>query len=108
MTMTTSVMALRRRLRKMLRKAMRGSMSGNLLFHLVGDEVGGDASVAEADDARGAVHQRGVVRGEDEGAAALAVDGAQEIDDLCAGLGVQVRGRLVGEDEGGIGDERAG
>src|SRR6185369_15466396 len=104
--MTNSVVVERRRLRKMLRMASLESMSGDLLERVGAVVV--NAAVAHRDHALRARHERGVVRGEDERVAGVAVDVAQQVEDLARGLGVEVGGRLVREDEVGTSDDRAG
>src|SRR6266542_4186064 len=97
-TMTMSVMAERRRLRKTLRNAILVSMSFSLRDERA-NVLGGDAAVVKADAARRARHDRGVVRGEDEGGPGLGVEPGQEVEDVRGGVGVEVRRRLVGQDE---------
>src|SRR5437763_5025091 len=94
-TMTISVMAERRRLRKMLRKARVTSMC----VLLCGDGLAHERAVAHAKAARRARDEGRIVRGEDEGDARLGVEPLQKIEDLRGGLGVEVGGGLVGEDE---------
>jgi hypothetical protein len=48
------------------------------------------------------------VGGAHDSGAALALEGAKEGEDFLARLEVEVAGRLVGEDDGGVVDERAG
>src|SRR5437899_11268408 len=93
--MTISVMADRRRLRKMLRKARVASMC----VLLCGDGLGHQRAVAHAKAARRARDEGGVVRGEDEGGVRLGVEPLQKVEDLRSGLGVEVGGRFVGENE---------
>jgi hypothetical protein len=49
----------------------------------------------------------GVVRDQHKGRAALAMATEQKLDDLVPGCLVEISGRLVGHDDGGIGRERA-
>jgi hypothetical protein len=49
----------------------------------------------------------GVVRYEDDGEAVLAVELAEEAEDLLARLGIEVTGRLIGDQKGAAVDERA-
>src|SRR6185369_15575244 len=65
-------------------------------------------AVGDLDDAVGGRHDPGVVGGEDERGAALAVEAAHEIDDLAPGGAVEVRRGLVGQDQRGLADQRAG
>ena len=69
--------------------------------------VGGDGAVADGDDAVGVLGDVGLVGDEDDGVA-LGVEIVEEGHDLVAGLGVEVSGGLVGEDDGGVVDEGAG
>ena len=66
-----------------------------------------DAAVAQRDRRVGALRQLRVVRDEDDGGLAAAVDVEQEIDDLVPGGGVEIPGRFVGEQDGGIVGEGA-
>ena len=50
--------------------------------------------IKHLDDARGAGGQFGGVRGDDERGLAFGAEGEQEFDDLVAGVGVEVAGRL--------------
>ncbi len=72
-----------------------------------GDVVGGDGAVADGDDAVGVLGDVGLVGDEDDGVA-LGVEIVEEGHDLVAGLGVEVSGGLVGEDDGGMVDQSAG
>ncbi len=65
-------------------------------------------NVDQADGARGARHDGGIVRGEEERRPALHVHPRQEVDDRGGGARVQVRGGLVGQDGQRLVDERAG
>ena len=70
--------------------------------------VADDASVGEADDARGVFQQALVVGGEDEGEAEAAVEVAHQVDELGGVARVEVGGGLVGEHQGGTMDDGAG
>src|SRR4029079_6907048 len=67
-----------------------------------------DVAVAQRDGDVGAGGQLGIVRHQDDGGLAVAVDVDQQVDDVMAGPAIQVSGRLVGEEDGGIVGERAG
>ncbi len=69
--------------------------------------VAGDQSVPDADDAAGVARDVLFVR-DDKNGVALVGEGAEEGHDFLAGFGVEVAGRLVGEDDGGLTDEGAG
>ena len=69
--------------------------------------VAGDDAVADGDDAVGVFGDVGLVGDEDDGVA-VGVELVEEGHDLVAGLGVEVSGGLVGEDDGGAVDEGAG
>src|SRR6476659_3774351 len=114
--MTSRVMAERRRLRKTLRNAILVSMAVSLRENWCHSEprsrrgipCGGGflaalgmthAAVAQAHAAPRAGHHRGVVGGEDEGRPRLGVELGEEVEDVRGGVLVEVRGRLVGEDE---------
>src|SRR4029078_12478614 len=115
--MTSSVMAERRRLRKTLRNAILAVMSfssrenwchseprsgrgtpcgGGFLAALGGTR---NASVAQTHEALRARHDGRIVRGEDERRPRLRVQLCQEVEGALGGVLVEVRGRLVGEDE---------
>src|SRR5204862_43047 len=66
-----------------------------------------DASVPDVHDSPGTGHQGGIVRGEDERAVGGRVDLAEEIEDARAGVGVEIRGRLVSDHELRIAGHRA-
>ncbi len=70
--------------------------------------VAGDLAVGDADDAVGVFGDAQVVRDEDDGDAALRVQPLEQAHDLRAGLRVEVARRLVGQDDGRLGDQRAG
>ena len=72
-----------------------------------GLDIGGDDAVADVDDAMGELGDVGFVGDDDDGVAAM-VELVEERHDLVAGLGVEVAGGLVGEDDRGAIDERAG
>ena len=61
--------------------------------------VAHDTAVAERDDAVGMRGQRGIVRHEHERAAERPVERDEQLDDLLARGGVQVAGRLVGQEQ---------
>src|SRR6266496_2934897 len=67
----------------------------------------GHLAIRDADDGGGVRHHLRIVGGEDEGRAVLAVHLLHEVDDVPAGLRVEVGGRFVGEYERWTGDERA-
>ena len=67
-----------------------------------------DPAGAQPHDAVAALRQRVVVRHQNERGAALDVAGEQQIDHLLAGGLVEIAGRLVGDQDGRIGRERAG
>ncbi len=69
--------------------------------------VGGDAAVSDVNDALATRGDVGFV-GHDEDGLALAVEFGEEVEDFDAGLGVEVSGRLVGEQDGGPLDECPG
>src|SRR5687768_5311052 len=90
-------MAERRRVRKMLRRASLMSMvvsSGRFR----GFDVG-DSSVANANHTLGVGDDGGIMGGEDEGGAGARVDVLNQIEDARRVFGVEVRGRLIGDDE---------
>ena len=70
-------------------------------------DVGDDLPVAHGDDARGEAGDVRLVRHEDHRHPALAVQALEERDDLEARRGVEVAGRLVGEEQRRAPDERA-
>ena len=76
-----------------------------LALHL---PVGGDLAVGEDDDAIGVGGHLRVVGDHDDGLAELVDRGAKQVEDAAARLRVEVAGRLVGEDDGGTGDQRPG
>src|SRR5271155_3157675 len=81
---------------------------GHLLVADAGGEVvAGDDAVADGDDAVGVFGDVGLV-GDDDDGVAVGVELVEEGHDLVAGLGVEVAGGLVGEDDGGAIDEGAG
>src|SRR5882724_10023302 len=71
-----------------------------------GGMVAGDDAVADGDDAMGILGDIGLVGDYDDGVA-VGVELVEESHDLVAGLGVEVSGGLVGEDDGGAVDEGA-
>src|ERR1043165_6531263 len=104
--MTSSVMAERRRLRKALRNAILVSMAISSRDERV--LPFGDAAVAQAHAAPRARHDGGVVRGEDERRPGLAIELFEKVEDVRGRVLVEVRGRLVGEDELRLGDPGPG
>jgi hypothetical protein len=73
-----------------------------------GDRLRPELALVEmhrADGARGGVR---IVRDHDDGLAVLAVERLEQVEDLVAGLAVEVAGRLVAEQERGIGDDAPG
>ena len=52
--------------------------------------------------------EHGVVRDQNERGAAFLVAAKQKLDDLTTGRFVEIAGRFVGDDDGGIGRQRAG
>src|SRR3954454_6375890 len=85
-------------------------------LHEIQDVLGGvrlsavvdDLAVGEHEQAVGVGGGRRVVRDHDDGLAELVDGAAQEVEHLTGGLRVEVAGRLVGEDDGGLARERAG
>ena len=67
-----------------------------------------DESVAHPDDAAGMGGDGRVVRHQDDGEPVLAVELAEEVENLLSRLRVEVAGRLIGDQEGAAVDERAG
>ena len=63
-------------------------------------------AVAQTDRARGAGGEFDVVRDHDQRRACLGIEVEDEFDDALARLGVEVAGRLVGEEDRGTVDER--
>src|ERR1043165_1171689 len=104
--MTSSVMAERRRLRKTLRNAILVSMAISSRDERV--LPFGDAAVAQAHAAPRARHDGGGVRGEDERRPRLAIELFEKVEDVRGRVLVEVRGRLVGEDELRLGDHGPG
>ena len=72
-----------------------------------GGLVAGDDAVADGDDAMGVLGDVRLVGDEDDGVA-FGVKLVEEGHDLVAGLGVEVSGGLVGEDDGRVVDEGTG
>src|SRR5512137_2660406 len=97
------MMTVRTRLASRLRKAMRRRTrvaSSRALMDPpsrrgAGRLARGHHAVGDADDGVGVGHHLGIVRGEDEGGAVLAVHVPHQVDDVLAGLGVEVGGGLV-------------
>ena len=69
--------------------------------------VGIDAAVDETDDAPGEGSHVGFVCHHDDRDALVTVEAGQQVHDLPAGLGVEIAGRLVGQQDGGLGDDGA-
>ena len=67
-----------------------------------------DPAVAEVQDAPGVAGDVRLVGDEDHGHALLAVEALEDGHDLFARAGVQRAGRLVGQDDGRVVDQRAG
>ena len=67
-----------------------------------------DAAVGEADDAVAALGERAVMGDEQERGAGALLQREQKVHDFGAGGLVEIAGRLVGEDEGGLWRERPG
>jgi hypothetical protein len=68
----------------------------------------GEVSVFHGEDAVGDVQDAAVVRDEEDGAASVAGEFLQELDDFAPGLTVERGGRFIGEDQLGSGGEGAG
>ena len=66
-----------------------------------------DQAVAHGDDALGVLRDVGLVRDQHDGLAAV-VQLLEDAHDLFGRARVEVAGRLVGEEDGRIGDQRAG
>src|SRR5690349_24946337 len=75
------------------RESVAGSISGSLPV------VGNDAAVVETNLPWRVCGHRRVVRDHQHGDAPLAIEFGQELHDFCAGLGIEVSGRLVSEDD---------
>ena len=73
-----------------------------------GGHVALDMAGAQADDAVAAAGELEVVGDEDEGRAAVALQGEQEVDDRAARALVEVAGRLVGDQDRRVRRDRAG
>ncbi len=58
--------------------------------------------------ALGALGGARVVRHHHDGLAVIAIERLQEIENLVAGLAIEIAGRLVGEQQRGVGDNGAG
>ncbi len=58
--------------------------------------------------AGGALGGQGVVRDHDDRLLKLAVELFQQVEDLAAGGAVEIAGRLVGDQQVGVGDDRPG
>ncbi len=67
-----------------------------------------DFAIAHVEDAVGYLGGFGVVGDHQDGLVELAAGGAEHVEDGVGVLGVEVAGGLVGEDDGGAGDEGAG
>src|SRR5262245_54351513 len=75
--------------------------------HLVVADIGLDAAVAQADDAASPLGDVVLVSDHDDGLTGL-VELAQHLHDLVAGVRVEIAGRLVGEDDVRVVDQRPG
>ena len=73
-----------------------------------GRQVGDDLSVTDGDDAIGELGQLALVRHQHHGHTALAIERADGGHDLERGLRIEIAGRLVGQHDGRIIDQRAG
>src|ERR687883_1530576 len=67
-----------------------------------------DLAVGEDEQPVGVGGGGRVVRDHDDRLAELVDGAAQQVEDLAGGLGVEVAGRLVGEDDGGLARQRTG
>ena len=65
----------------------------------------GELAFVEVDGARGAGGGVRVVGDHDDGLAVLAVERLEEAEDFVAGFAVEVAGRLVAEEQRGVGDD---
>ena len=72
-----------------------------------GEMIARDDAISNGDNAMRVFGDVRLVGDEDDGVA-LGVEVVEERHDLLAGLGVEVAGGLVGEDDGGTVDQRAG
>src|SRR6202035_4754819 len=77
------------------------------IANALGGFVAEDLAVFDVDHAVGVFGDIGLVGYEDDGIAFF-VEAVEEGHDLDAGLGVEVAGGLVGEDDGGVVDQGAG
>ena len=75
--------------------------------HLQLHGVGGDVAVEEADGALGIGGDVGLVRDHGDGQAKLAVEPRQQLHDLVRAGGVEIAGRLVGDEQRRPGDDGA-
>ena len=75
---------------------------------VAGDFDVGDFAVAHVEDAVGDLGGLGVVGDHEDGLVELAAGVAEHLEDGVGVFGVEVAGGLVGEDDGGAVDERAG
>ena len=66
-----------------------------------------DARVAQGDGARAAFGDAGIVRDDQDGGAQALVEIADEVEDFGAGVGVEVAGRLIGQQDGRMKGQRA-
>jgi len=70
--------------------------------------IGRDASVDEADMALGVGGDIFIMGDKHDGDAALFIELAEQFHQITASRRIEIAGRLVGEDDGGIGDQGAG
>jgi hypothetical protein len=79
-----------------------------LLAHIGPAHIPGDAGIAQGNGARAAFGDTGIVGDDEDGGAEALVEVAYEGQDLGAGMGVQVAGGLIGEEDGRGKGEGAG
>ena len=65
-------------------------------------------AIDELDDAGGALGDFGVVGGDEESGVAFGANFSEEIEDVAAGVGIEVASGFVGDDDFRIVDEGAG
>ena len=73
-----------------------------------GSELLGQPALLETEAAFGFLSQAAVVRDHQDGGVVVAAQGAQEFDDVLAGLLIEVSGGLIGEDQLGLVGQRPG